>query len=463
MLEDSRISTPPFEFNNDSSTDPHGGLFCAQKFLMYNYQMRQSQLFTKTRKEAPTDEVSKNAQLLIRAGYIQKEMAGVYDYLPLGLRVLNKIINIIRTEMNAIGGEEILMTTLQDKSIWEKTNRWEENTMDVWFKTVLKGGGEVGLGATHEEPITRIMTNHIQSYKDLPKAVYQFQNKFRNEARAKSGIMRTREFIMKDLYSFHADQNDLDQYYEKVAEAYTRIFQTVGLGSITYKTFASGGAFSKYSHEFQTVSDTGEDTIFVDEDKKIALNKEVYEDSVLNELGLSKEDLVEKKSIEVGNIFKLGTRFSSALGLNVVGEDGKESPVVMGSYGIGPGRLLGTIVETLSDDKGIVWPKEVAPFDVHLVRLGNSSDVLKFADDLYIDLEKRGVEVLYDDRDLRAGEKFADSDLIGIPVRFVVSDKTVSSASAQGSGETVENKVEVKNRTDNETKLLPIEEALKIL
>ena len=414
--------------------------------------MRQSQLFTKTRKEAPADEVSKNAQLLIRAGFIHKEMAGVYTLLPMGLRVIKNIEEIIRKEMNAIGGQEMFLTVLQDKEIWEKTNRWSSDKVDIWFKTNLKSGGELGLGPTHEEPIARMMTNHISSYKNLPIYAYQFQTKFRNEARAKSGIIRGREFSMKDLYSFDLDQTGLDAFYEKVALAYKRVFNTVGIGHQTYRTFASGGPFSKYSHEFQTVCEAGEDRIYLDEKSGIAVNKEVLNDEVVKDLKLAKKDLVEKKTIEVGNIFKLGIKFSEPLGLFYTDESGVSKPVIMGSYGIGPGRVMGTIVELLSDDKGLVWPKTTAPFQVHLVRLGENQAVVSFADNLYSDLEKRGVEVLYDDRDLRPGEKFADSDLIGIPVRFVVSDKTVA-----------ENKIEVKHRTLSESELMSIKDALKIL
>jgi len=414
--------------------------------------MRQSHLFTKTRKEAPADEVSKNAQLLIRAGFIHKEMAGVYDYLPLGLKVLENIKNIIREEMNTIGGQEVFLSTLQDKDAWEKTGRWSDEVIDIWFKTKLKNDTEIGLASTHEEAMTKIMAHHVQSAKDLPFSVYQFQNKFRNETRAKSGIMRTREFIMKDLYSFHTSQEDLDEYYEKVSVAYTRIFERVGLGESTYKTFASGGIFSKFSHEFQTISDTGEDTMYVHEDKKIAVNKEVLTNEVLAELGISRNDLVEKKAIEVGNIFKLGTRFSEPLELSYVSENGEKKPVIMGSYGIGPGRLMGTIVESLSDDKGIIWPKEVSPFAVHLLRLGTGEESLKVANELYADLRKKSIDVLYDDRDLRPGEKFADSDLIGIPVRLVISDKTLA-----------ENKIEIKYRTSPDSELVTREEVMKIL
>lgn len=272
--------------------------------------MRQSFLFTKTRKEAPKDEVSKNAQLLIRAGYIHKEMAGVYSYLPLGLRVGEKIAAIIREEMNALGGQEVGLSILQNKELWQKTDRWDDTKVDNWFKTTLKAGGEAGLSFTNEEPLANAMREYIQSYKDLPKYVYQINLKFRNEQRAKSGILRGREFLMKDMYSFHINQEDLNKYYEQVALAYQRIFVRVGIGEKTYKTFASGGVFSKYSHEFQTLCSAGEDTIYVSEKKRVAVNKEVLNDEVLSDLGLSQNELEEQKAVEVGNIFKLGTRFS---------------------------------------------------------------------------------------------------------------------------------------------------------
>jgi prolyl-tRNA synthetase len=390
--------------------------------------MRQSKLFTKTRRDAPSDEVAKNAQLLVRAGYIHKEMAGVYSYLPLGLRTLNKIIQIIREEMNTIGGEEVLLTTLQNPETWKKTDRWNDEVVDVWFKTQLKSGSELGLANTHEEALTALMTDQIASYKDLPRYVYQFQNKFRNETRAKSGIMRAREFVMKDLYSFEKDKENHDIFYAKAADAYEKIFKRAGIGDKTYKTFASGGSFSKYSHEYQTVCDAGEDTIYIDESKNLALNKEVYEDEeVYKETGIDKANLKEAKAIEVGNIFTLGTKFSDALGLSYKDTEGKSVPVFMGSYGIGPGRLMGTIVELLSDEKGLVWPESIAPFAVHLVSLGKEGDeISKTADALYDDLVKAGVEVLYDDRDARAGEKFADSDLLGIPKRIVVGKDAVN-------------------------------------
>ncbi len=392
--------------------------------------MRQSQLFTKTRREAPKDEVSQNAQLLIRGGYIHKEMAGVYDLLPLGLRVFEKIKQIIREEMDALGGQEVSFSVLQDPEVWKKTDRWDtEAVNEVWFRTELNAGGQLGLQFTAEEPITHALSNHISSYRDLPKYVYHFQTKFRNELRAKSGIMRGREFVMKDFYSFNRSESELEAFYEQAGIAYQNVFRRAGIGDMTYLTFASGGVFSKFSHEFQCVSTAGEDTIYIDTEKKIAVNYEVMGDDILKDLGLSKDSLVEAKAIEVGNIFKLGTRFSEPLGLSFTDEDGKNRPVVMGSYGIGVGRLMGTIVEVLCDEKGIVWPESVAPFAVHLVELSQGDEkVRSYAEKLYEDLRARGIEVLFDDRDLRAGEKFADSDLLGIPHRVIVGKKTTDLA-----------------------------------
>lgn len=394
--------------------------------------MRQSQLFTRTRKDAPKDEVAKNAQLLIRAGYIHKEMAGVYSFLPLGLRVLEKINRIIREEMNRIGGQELLMTALQPKELWEKTNRWSDEVVDNWFKSELKGGSEVGLGFTHEEPLTNIMRSYVSSYTDLPRLAYQIQWKFRNEERAKSGIMRGREFLMKDLYSFATTEKEHEIIYEKVAKAYETIFKRLGIGDITYRTFASGGSFSKYSHEFQCILPVGEDTVHVSRQKKLAINKEVMNPEVLADLSVSEGELTEEKAVEVGNIFSLGTRFSEPLGLTYKDADGNDRPVIMGSYGIGPSRLMGVLVEVFADEKGIVWPKEVSPYQVHLVSItGGNSEIEKEADRVYEMLQENDIEVLYDDRDARAGEKFADADLIGIPVRLVVSEKTVSAGGVE--------------------------------
>jgi prolyl-tRNA synthetase len=410
--------------------------------------MRVSQLFTKTSKSAPADEVSQNAQLLIRAGFIHKEMAGVYDYLPLGKAVLNNIIQIIREEIDGIGGSEISLTALQQKDAWEASGRWSDDVIDVWFKTKLASGSELGLAPTHEEPLTNLMKNFIHSYKDLPAYPYQFQIKFRNELRSKSGLMRGREFWMKDLYSFSRNQAQHDAFYEKITDVYLHIYDRLGLGSSTYKTFASGGSFAKYSHEFQTVSPVGEDTIYVHEGKKLAINEEVFNDDVLADLGIDRSELVEKKAVEVGNIFTLGTKFSDALDLNFTDEDGTSKKVFMGSYGIGPSRLMGLIAEHFADEKGLVWPVNVAPAKVYLVRIGNEAAVAH-ADELYEELQAKGITVLYDDRDVRPGEKFADAELIGVPYRVTVSDRLIE------SGE-----YEYTERVNGETKLLTREQLL---
>lgn len=405
--------------------------------------MKQSTLFTKTRKEAPKDEVSRNAQLLIRAGYIHKEMAGVYSFLPLGLRVIKKIEDIIRDEMNAIGGTEMRTSVFQNKEVWEKTKRWDDEVVDNWFKTKLKNGGEIGLSFTNEEAYSNILKQYINSYKDLPVYPYDFKDIFRNEARSKSGILRGREFFWKALYSFSKTKEEHEVFYLKSQTAYENIFKRVGLGAGTYKTFALGGSFSKYSHEYQTVCDAGEDLIYVDEEKNIAINKEAMSPEVFEELKIDQDKLIEKKAIEVGNIFSLGTKFSEPFDLKYKDENGDEQYVIMGSYGIGLGRLMGTIVEVLSDDKGIVWPESVAPFKVHLISLGGDEKVQNEAQRIYDLLSSKNIDVLWDDRDLRPGEKFADSDLIGIPYRVVVSTKTVEG-----------NVYEVKGRTESEASML---------
>ncbi len=411
--------------------------------------MKISQLFTKTLKDAPADEVAKNAQLLIRGGYISKEMAGVYAYLPLGKIVLDKIIQIIREEMNAVGGNEISLTALQSPDVWQTSGRWSDDVMDVWFKTQLADGKEIGLAPTHEEPLTKLMKNFIHSYKDLPVYPYQFQIKFRNELRSKSGLMRGREFWMKDLYSFSRTQEEHDAFYEKIALSYVKIFERLGLGEYTFKTFASGGSFSKYSHEFQTVSPVGEDNIYLHRAKNIAVNDEVYNDEVLNELELSKDELEQVTAVEVGNIFNLGTKYSDALGLTFTDEDGTQKPVIMGSYGIGPSRLMGVIAEHFADDKGLVWPTQVAPFQIYLVSIGEDPRVGEQASALYEQFTTKGVEILFDDRDERAGAKFADSELLGIPYRITISDRLIDGG-----------KFELTTRSTGETELLTPDELL---
>ncbi len=555
--------------------------------------MKQSQLFTKTREEAPRDEESKNAQLLIRAGFIHKEMAGVYDLLPLGLRVVEKIKNIVREEMNALGGQEFIMSSLQAKDTWTDTKRWDDEVVDVWFKSKLNAGGEVGFGWSHEEPITKLMKNHISSYKDLPVYVYQFQNKLRNELRAKSGILRGREFIMKDMYSFSTDAEQHETFYQKTIDAYNRVFDRLGIGDDTFVTFAAGGAFTEFSHEFQTITDAGEDEIYVDIQTKDVYNKEIAPSKIphpnekeefltredcnlagiigvdalveslkipiekttktlifqadnriivaavrgdysINEfklkkvakcenLALATESQVKNltgseigyagiidlpknteiyfddsldglcnfetgsnntgfhsininfgvdveypksffdikevkegdinpnsgnlykiyKTAEVGNIFNFGTQKCEEMDLYYKGEDGKSIPVFLGSYGIGITRLMGVIAEKMSDDKGLVWPESIAPFQVHLLTFGKNENVFREAENLYHDLKNAGIEVLFDDRDLGPGQKLNDADLIGIPYRIVVSEKA-----AENGG------VEIKKRDGEEVEYI---------
>ncbi|MBU0732256.1 hypothetical protein KKC88_05240 [Patescibacteria group bacterium] len=401
--------------------------------------MKQSHLITKTVKSIPKEEVSLNSRLLIQAGFIDKLAAGIYTYLPLGLKALNNISNIVRDEMNKAGGQELLMPALTPKKNWEETGRWDG--LDVLFK--LKGAGdkEFALGATHEEVVTPLMKKFILSYKDLPKYVYQIQTKYRNEPRAKSGLLRGREFLMKDLYSFHTDSEDLDQYYEVMTKAYFKIFERCGLGDSTHLTYSSGGTFSKYSHEFQTVCKTGEDIVYLCKNCGLGVNKEIIDETPKCP-GCEKSEYEEKNAIEVGNIFKLKAKYSDAFKMNFKDKEDKEHPVIMGCYGIGPSRVLGTIVEVHNDKNGMVWPEEVAPFKFHLVNL--SKDSVQ-ADKAYEALQKKGIEVLYDDRNEPAGVKLKDADLMGMPYRLVISDKTAE-------------KIELKKRTEDETKLVALED-----
>ena len=408
--------------------------------------MRTSELFTKTSKTAPADEASKNAQLLIKAGYVYKEMAGAYAYLPLGLRVVENIKQIVREEMNAIKSNELIMTSLQRKDVWEKTGRWDEKVVDIWFKSKLQDGTDVGFGWSHEEPIVEMMQQYIQSYKDLPASVYQFQTKMRNELRAKSGIMRGREFVMKDMYSFHATAEDLERYYNQSIEAYKRVFERLGIADDTYVTFASGGAFTKFSHEFQTICEAGEDIIYLHREKNIAVNEEVIDDAV-KELGISRDELEQVKTAEVGNIFNFGTQKTDEMELYYTDESGKRASLYLGSYGIGVTRVMGVIVEKFSDERGIIWPEAVAPFRVYLARLGNDETIIKAADKLYDELQTNGISVLYDDSDKRPGEKFADADLIGLPHRLVVSAKTIEAG-----------RFEYKQRTSTDSEMLGFDE-----
>lgn len=410
--------------------------------------MRYSKLFTKTSKNAPADEVSKNAQLLIRAGFVYKEMAGVYAYLPLGLMVLEKIKQIVREEMNAIDSNELIMTSLQRQEVWQQTGRWSDEVVDIWFKTKLKDETEVGLGWSHEEPIVEMLKRYVSSYKDLPISLYQFQTKMRNELRAKSGIMRGREFVMKDMYSFHTSEADLEQYYQRTIEAYQQIYQRLGIGEDTYVTFASGGAFTKFSHEFQTICEAGEDVIYLHRERNLAINEEVLDDA-LEELDVARDELEKVTTAEVGNIFNFGTQKTDEMGLYFTAQDGKQASIYTGSYGVGVTRVMGVVAEKLSDDKGLVWPIAIAPAQVYLIQIGEKS--AEAGEQIYQQLTEAGIEVLFDDRDLRPGEKFADAELMGVPFRVTISDRLQEQSP---------NMLEVVNRATSDSELLTIEQLI---
>lgn len=408
--------------------------------------MLQSKLFTKTVKESPKDEMSFNAQILIRAGFIDKLSAGIYSFLPLGLRVYNKVCNVIREEIDAIGGQEILMPALSPKENWEKTGRWD--SLDVLFRVAGADEKEYALGATHEEIVSPLARKFIFSYKDLPLYAYQIQTKFRNELRAKAGLMRGREFQMKDLYSFNASQEDLDKFYELVKQAYFKIFTRLGLGEITYLTYASGGSFSKYSHEFQTVCEAGEDLIYICDNCRVAINKEIIGEQTACPI-CGRKDFRQEKAVEVGNIFKLGTKYTAPFDVKYTDNQGETKDVIMGCYGIGPSRVVGTVVQVSHDERGIIWPEEIAPFRVHLIGIfgkNGGEDVRKKGLETYERLRQFGVDVLYDDRqDVSAGAKFADADLIGCPWRLVISEKTLA-----------EDSVEVKERKGGNERLVKL-------
>lgn len=409
--------------------------------------MLHSKIFAKTKKEVPSDELTKNATLLIKAGFVYKEMAGVYAYLPMGLRVVEKIKQIAREEMNNAGGNELIMTNLQRKELWEKTDRWNDEKVDVWFKTKLKNDTELGLAWSHEEQITNMMTQYVQSYKDLPLYVYQFQTKLRNEVRAKSGIMRGREFVMKDLYSYTVSQEAHEKFYNSMIKAYLNFYKRIGVGEETFLVSASGGAFtSNISHEFQTITDAGEDIIHVDRKTMTGVNSEVINDDLaLEKIGLSKDNLEEVKTSEVGNIFSFGPEKSEKLGLYFTDSDGIKKPVILGSYGIGITRMMGVLVEKFGDEKGLVWPKSVAPFKIEIISLhkeNNSGDmVFELANKIYENLQNSQFknEVLFDDRNLSAGNKLNDADLYGIPMQIIIGQKNLEKGV-----------IEIKSRKDNE-------------
>ena len=417
--------------------------------------MLQSELFPKTRKEAPKEAVSANHKLLVRAGFIDQLMAGSWTLLPLGWRVVTKINQIIREEMNAIGGQELLMPLLHPREIWGETGRWgssKDNPLgaqEIMYQFKDIRGREFALSFTHEEIVMDLLRKNIKSYADLPLAVYHFSTKFRNEPRARSGILRAREFMMKDLYSAHVSEKDLMDFYERAKSAYSKIFKRLGFDFRV--TEASGGVFTtNRTHEFQVLAKTGEDTIFYCDKCNWGQNKEIFNGKVGGKCPKCKKGkIIEAKAIEVGNIFPLGSWYAERMKVYYSDKDGKKKPIWFGSYGIGPTRVMGALVEVSHDEKGIIWNSTIAPFDVHLLELKAKSLKLK-ARDVYEKLKKAGVEVLWDERDVSAGEKFADADLIGIPIRLVVSRETGD-------------KVEWKGRTSDKTEILTLEQAMKRL
>lgn len=405
--------------------------------------MRQSKLFVKTQRFSPKDEETVNAKLLTRAGYVEKLMAGVYNYLPLGLRVLRKIEQVVREEMNAIGGQEILMAMLHPKEIWEKTGQWKK--LDVLFELESRTGKEYALGQSEEEVVTPLVMKRVQTYKDLPVVVYQIHWKFRDELRSKSGLLRGREFLMKDMYSFHESQEDFERFYRVVKDAYLKTFRRLGLAAKV--TEASGGAFSeKISYEFMVLTAAGEDDILYCNLCEFCVNVDIAK----QKKGAScpkcgRGSLAKARASEVGNVFDLGEKYGRDFGLTFVGRDGKRRYPIIGCYGIGISRLMGTLVERFHDERGIIWPESVAPFAAHLLDLGSS-----FAEKVYQHLQTKGIEVLYDDRQVSAGIKLVDADLIGIPWRLVVSPDTGK-------------KIEVKHRRDAKAKIVSLEETVKLL
>lgn len=410
--------------------------------------MRYSALFGKTIKEAPKDEMAVNAKLLLRGGFIDKLMAGSYTLLHLGRRVEQKIERIIREEMNATGAQEILMPLLHPKDIWNETGRWD-SAKEVMYQ-FKKDDKEYALSFTHEEIIMDLLRKHITSYKDLPSKIYHFSTKFRDEKRAKSGILRGREFLMKDLYSAHVSEADMMKYYDEIKRVYLKAFKRMGLDAIS--TEASGGVFTKnFTHEFQVIAESGEDEIIYCPKGDFSANVEISSVKEGKQCDLGHGPLKKAKAIEVGNIFPLGTYYSEKMGVNFTDKDGKKQPVWLASYGIGLTRVVGAIVEVHHDERGIVWPEEVAPYDCHLIEISDKGKETGRADEVYDSLQKADVEVLYDNRDdVSAGTKFADADLIGIPVRLVISER---------NGD----KIEIKMRQDSKSQLLSLEEVIKKL
>ena len=402
--------------------------------------MKYSQLFGKSSRSFPSEEIAINAKLLIQGGFIDKLMAGSYTLLPLGYRVKEKIEKIIREEMNNTGAQEVLMPLLHPKEIWNETGRWE-SAAEVMYQ-FEKNEKQFALSFTHEEIVLDLIRKHTTSYKDFPIKIYHFSTKFRNELRAKSGILRGREFLMKDLYSAHRSKEELDEYYFSISDSYIKVFSRLGLEVKVVE--AGGGVFTKeHTHEFQFLSSAGEDTLYYCQNCDLWQNEEI-----IGEGGFCSncKQKIEKseKGIEVGNIFRFGTSYSQKMNVSFTDNDGSRKFAFLGSYGIGVTRLIGTIVEAFHDDKGIIWPETVAPFSVHLLAINQD------AEEIYQLLMKEKIEVLYDDREEGAGVKLADADLLGMPYRLVVSPKT---------GE----KIEFKKRNSNHAELLDHQQLIERL
>ncbi|HUC01668.1 MAG TPA: aminoacyl--tRNA ligase-related protein [Candidatus Paceibacterota bacterium] len=405
--------------------------------------MRQSELFTKTERNAPKDETTVNAQLLARAGFVSKLMAGVYSYLPLGLRVLRNIEEIVREEMNAVGGQEISMPIIHPKSIWATTGGWDK--IDVLFKVKSRTEKDYALGQSEEEVVTPLVMKYVNTYKDLPKAVYQINWKFRDELRSKSGLLRGVEFLMKDMYSFHATQEDFDRFYAEMKKAYLRVYGRMGL--VAKVTEASGGAFTeKASYEFMVLTDAGEDDILYCDACDFCVNVEIAKEKEGEKCPrCGKGKLAKARASEVGNVFDLGQKFAKDFDVTYADKEGKRQYPIMGCFGIGISRAMGVIVEKFHDDAGIIWPDSAAPFRAHVIALGGAD-----GEALYESLQKAGVQVLYDDREVSVGEKFAEADLIGIPWRIVLSPK-------------LGDKVEIKRRSEKEPRVVDPKEAIELI
>lgn len=421
---------------------------------MYSYAIHTlSNQLTHTLRSVSEGMDSKNARLLTQAGFISRAAAGIYTLMPLAVRVLGRIETIIREEMNSLGAHELLVSGLQPRELWERTGRWD--SIDVLYRFASRHGAEYCLSATAEEPVVAACTHAIRSYRDLPLSVYQISPKYRDEHRARAGMLRGREFRMKDLYSFHLNDSELNEFYESVCKAYARIFDRCGIGKHTVRTFASGGVFSRFSDEFQLLHESGEDTILITEDGRTAVNTEIAQDSEALRIvfGDKIPTLIERRAIEVGNTFKLGTRYTDALGLRIQDHAGVVGSVRMCSYGIGTTRLLASIAEVYGDECGLVWPQEVAPYDLHVVQIGEqdrSSDQLDQIKRLCTD---ERISTLLDLREgVRPGEKFATADLIGIPLRVVV-----------GGARTSAHTIEVKDRLSGALRDVSLTELVELV